>query len=220
MLSGLFNSQTLAIKLAAWQFASQRAAYYEDMASLLETSHIRLLDIFVQDGQRFGEAPRGILARHWADRYLEMGADLAEAWADTMPEVDVAIIRVQANAGGDAIPGTLRDLARISKLTKNLRNQAISALAAGVVTFLLALMMVMYLIPFIINTMRESLGIPVQYWGSIGKTMAGIASFAENYRIAVFVGLGFLIFLGSRIANWTGRFRAWADQHLIGISTL
>ena len=77
------NSLTLVQRLACWQFRSQRATYYEDLAMLIDSSHMRLLDVFRQDGLRFGNAPRGELSRLWEERFIVYGADLASAWAGT-----------------------------------------------------------------------------------------------------------------------------------------
>ena len=71
------NSLTLVQRLACWQFRSQRATYYEDLAMLIDSSHMRLLDVFRQDGLRFGNAPRGEVSRLWEERFIVYGADLA-----------------------------------------------------------------------------------------------------------------------------------------------
>ena len=214
------NSLTLVQRLACWQFRSQRATYYEDLAMLIDSSHMRLLDVFRQDGLRFGKAPRGELSRLWEERFIVYGADLASAWAGTLPDLEVAVLRVQSNTGDKAISNTLRELAAMARLSERIVQQVIATLLVGVITVTLATGMVLVMVPWTVGVIRESLDIPFEYWGPVGKFLASVGMWAEHWRLYIVLALVMGLVGLSRLQQWTGPWRAWCDERLIGINTL
>lgn len=214
------SQMTLEQRMACWQFRSKRATYYEDLAMLVDSSHLRLLDVFRQDGERFGKDPRGVLSRLWEERFIVHGADLASAWDGTLPDLEVAVLRVQSNTGEKAISNTLRELASMARLSERIVNQAIATLLVGFFTVFLASGMLLVLVPWTVGVIRESLDIPFEYWGPVGQFMAKLAHWAEAWRwhvVAALVALGVAL---SQLQRWTGLWRAWCDEKLIGINTL
>ena len=213
-------TMTLAQRWACWQFSSRRATYYEDLAMLIDSSHMRLLDVFRLDGERFGEAPRGVLSRLWEERFIVYGADLASAWSGTLPDLEVSVLRVQSNTGDKAISNTLREMARMARLSERIFHQAVATLLVGVVTVSLASGMVLIMIPWTVGVIRESLDISFEYWGPVGKILVGIGRWAEEWRVGILLALGAMAFGISQLQRWTGSWRAWCDEKLIGINTL
>ncbi|MDI9331233.1 MAG: hypothetical protein QM527_07985 [Alphaproteobacteria bacterium] len=214
------NDLTMAQRMACWQFRSQRATYYDDLAMLIDSSHMRLLDIFRKDGARFGKAPRGELSRLWEERFIVHGADLASAWSGTLPDLEVAVLRVQSNTGDKAISNTLRELSRMARLSERIVQQVIATLLVGFITVALASGMLLIMVPWTVSVIREALDIPYQYWGPVGRFLAAVAQWAEFWRGYIVLGL-LLVLMGlSRLQQWTGQWRAWCDEHLIGINTL
>ena len=69
------NELSMSQRGAVRRFASQRADYYQDLASLLRTSKRKLLDVFELDAQRYGTSARGSLSKLWLERFESNGAD-------------------------------------------------------------------------------------------------------------------------------------------------
>lgn len=209
--------RTLQQKLDIWRFSSQLPDYYDDLASLLaSTTDLRQLDIFLQDAQRYQGTPRGRLSEIWAQAYGTNGADLASTWQGYMPDDDVAILRVQQDLGNAAIVTALRDLSRMSKIAKELRDTAMSSVGVGLIAVVLAVAAGTVLPVWATGMLEASFGIPPEKWGQTGQRMAAWASFIESSGslLAVFGALA-AWWLWWSPSHWTGPARRWADKHIL-----
>jgi type II secretory pathway component PulF len=193
------------------------ANYYEDMAALIETTkEIRQLQIFVKDAQRYGASPRGRLSAIWAERYMAGGADLASTWEGFMPANDIAIIRAQQDMGSAAMVAALRDLARMTRISKELQSAATSSIGLGLVAATIAALALTALPVWAVNLMTDAFGIPVSAWGPVGQKLAALAAFVSSSWPALLIlfvsGLWWCIWSPS---NWTGHYRAWCDERIL-----
>lgn len=207
---------TLAEKRAIGKFHKQRAEYYEDMASLMATTNRKLLSIFEADAQRFANKPRGILSTLWAQRFIDNGADLAMAWEGTLPDAEVAILQVQQQAGSDAVPAALRDLAVMARLVDRMRSAVTTTLGVGLLALCLAVGAITVLPGYAVQAVRQAMDIPVSHWGPMGKAMLAWDTTVKTYAAPAAAGLGLaLTWLAWSFNNWVGPLRNVADQTLV-----
>jgi len=212
---------TFSQKQAALKFRSKRAEYYEDLAALLTTTNRKMLSIFEADAERYGKAPRGQLSAMWAQRFIENGADLASAWRGTLPADEIAILHVQQDAGEDAIPSALKDLAVMARLSDRVISESISTLAVAFLSLLVATLAISVLPGFSVSMMKESIEVPVSFWGPFGQAMAAWDSAVKAYSMPAFV---ILLMTSTWIIwsaqNWIGLARERADRSITLYRTL
>jgi len=213
--------EKLSFKLAqaAKKFNRERAAYYNYMASVLEGSggKIKILDLFQNDIIRYEGRARGTLCAFWYDRYSENGGNLADTFQGTLPEDEVAIIRVAQDAGADALIVALRDVGRNAKLSDDVRNKTLVTLASGLFGIGLALAMLLAFPIFSARLMRENYDfLPLAYWGTSGKNFVGYAEWVKAYALIIGVlAVTAGVWIHWTIANYVSPFREWLDERII-----
>lgn len=198
-------------------FSGQRADYYDDLASLLDTnSGIKQLQIFLMDAQRYEGTPRGRLSAAWAERYTQNGANLAITWSGYLPDDDVAVIHAQQNIGSKALVQALRDLSRIARITVRLRNVAASTLGVGALAMMLAASAVTVLPVWATHMLVQSFGLTPDKWGPSGQSFAAWSQAVQNAAPILMMALGFALWFAFwSPSHWTGPARRWADKHLL-----
>lgn len=212
---------TFGQKQAARRFRSKRAEYYEDLAALLSTTNRKMLSILEADALRYVNTPRGQLSALWAQRFIDNGANLAEAWQGTLPADEVAILYVQQDAGEDAIPSALNDLAVMARLSDRVISESVNTLAVAFLALIVATVAITVMPGFSVSTMKESIEVPVSYWGPFGRAMVAwdetVKAYAFPVLIIVLMGTTWLIWSAQ---NWVGQSRETADRTVTLYRTL
>lgn len=212
------DSIPFAIKQASRSFNKNRADYYVYMASILKSSGggIKILQLFENDIVRFEGKPRGKLCLYWYEQYSANGGNLADAFQGTLPDDEVAILRVAQNAGGDALIFALDDLARMAKLSDQVKQESLSTIVSGLFGIAIAFLM---LTIFPIFSVREIANayefLPLDAWGQNGQRFYSYAKWMEGNLFAITVIIGILIVaLNWTFSNYTGKFREWLDENI------
>ena len=207
------------VKQAARGFHKQRSDYYAYMAAILRSSGggIKILQLFENDIQRYEGEPRGVLCGYWHDCYSENGGNLADSLQGTVPDDEVAIIRVSQDAGGDALLYALEDVARMAKLTDKVRSESIGTLMAGLVAIILATAMLTAFPVFSINAISNAYDfLPLEFWGKHGKSLTAYSKWIESYVVYVALVLMIvLVYVYWSIGNLISPVRNWLDEHIV-----
>lgn len=210
---------TFKLGQAARKFNRQRSDYFVFMASILRSSNgnIKLLDLFENDMLRYEGKPRGLLSAYWHDEYSNNGGNLAQAFQGTFPDDEVAIIRVSQEAGGDALLVALEDVSRMAKLTDTVQRESIGTLMAGIIAIILAAAMLTAFPIFSIGAISNAYDfLPMDYWGSNGKSLFAYARWVEKFGIYVGLGLMLIIvYIYWTISNLTSPIRSWLDENIV-----
>lgn len=206
-----------AQRWAVRRFAGRRAEYYEDLANLLEFARdMRQQQIFEQDAQRYAGTARGVLSQLWAQRYLDSGANLAQTWQGTLPDDEVAIIRVQQDLGSQALIAALKDLAKTARIRRQLRSAAMASLGVGLMALTIALLAVTLMPIWAVGTIKSSFQIPPSEWGRVGVKLAHWAGLMQTYGLYLLAVLCVAItWVVWSIHNWTGPGRDRADRSIL-----
>lgn len=213
-------SLTLKQKMASASFRKQRADYYAYLANIIVASrgNTKLLTIFERDAQRFEGKDRGTLSALWVERLQANGANLAEAWQGTLPDDEVAIVRVAQEAGGSsAIETALSDIARNARLVDTIRSNALAVLLYGLIAVLI-MAAVWTVFPVVaMEQLKKTFGfIPVEMWGSRSRWLLNYADGVGRWSIPVLIGVaGLISAIVWSINNWTGAARDWADRKVL-----
>ncbi len=199
--------------------ARERIEFYSVLADLLEDTQGRtsILQIFIRDAARYGKTPRGILSKHWAERYEASGASLREAWIDTLPAEEVNMIGVAEKGGAEATIIALRDLARVGEVIRKSRIEFISTVLVGLIAVTLATTMLMALPFFFVPFLKKTFGfVPPEYYGKATRGFFGLAEFIQRTWFIIAAIVGCLIWwIGWSLPNWIGPNRAKAEDRLL-----
>lgn len=213
------NDIPLKVKRAAASFNKNRAEYYSYLSSMLSASkgNTKFSTLFDRDAQRYEKTPRGILCSYWAELYMANGGNLGLTWEGTLPDDEVAIIRVAQDAGDSALLSALSDVARIAKLSDTVKSAVISTLAVAVAAIAIAtLMLTIFPIFAAQKFMAIYSFIPVEEWGSSGKGLLHHAKFVQTYGIYVVLAfVGLIIYIQWTISNLVGPIRDWLDEKFV-----
>ncbi|KWT65011.1 MULTISPECIES: hypothetical protein [unclassified Variovorax] len=207
-----------AIRQAAAKFRRQRADYYTYIADKLDggKGDIKLLGIFEKDADRYGSTARAKLSAYWAEEYSTNGANLSAAWRGTLPDDEVAIIDVAQDAGAGALLAALRDVARIARLSDQVRNESVGTLAAAAVGLTIALVMLTVFPWFSAHKLQDIYSfIPLDQWGPKGTFFNAWAANVQSYGLyGVLLLICVIVTLHWTLNNLTGGLRDWLDEHV------
>lgn len=215
------NQQKLPFRIsqAAKKFHRERAAYYNYMASVLEGSggKIKILDLFHNDITRYEGRARGTLCAFWYDRYSENGGNLANTFQGTLPDDEVAIIRVSQDAGADALNIALSDVGRNAMLSDDVRSKSLETLASGIFGISLALAMLVVFPIFSARLMKKTYDfLPLAFWGNSGKNFVAYADWVTSYSLIIaVVMITVTVAIHWTIANLIAPIREWLDEHVV-----
>ena len=208
-----------AVRTAAAKFRKKRAEYYSYLSSMLEASqgNTKFITLFERDAQRYQGEPRGVLCAYWRDVYMNNGAALGDAWQGTLPDDELAIIRVAEGAGAGAVMSALKDMARIAALSEKVKSEVLATLLVGVVGVGIALAMATLFPVFASAKLQEIYSfIPLDQWGPKGKAFNSYAKGVVSYGV-YFVAVFFLVFtfIQWTVNNLTGPVRDWLDSKVV-----
>lgn len=208
-----------AVHRAAIRFRPERAAYYEYLARMIEASRgeIKILQLLERDAERYTGRPRGALCGHWAQLYAENGSNLADALQGTLPDDEVAILRIAQDAGDGALLAALQDVARIARLTDQVAHGVLATLAAALVGLGIAVAMLTVFPVFSAGKLREIYGfVPLEQWGPHGRAFTAHAERVKAWGLDALLLVGLLAsWLHWSVANLTGPLRDWLDGHVL-----
>lgn len=207
----------LRIRMAAWRFRSQRAAYYDFLSELLDSQAFEqtLLLTFEQDSWRHGNgSTRGRLAGWWASQYAATGGQLAQTWAGTLPDADLQSIALAEQAGQAALTQTLRSLAAQIRLWQDCTAHFWQTVAVGLVAALVALVclfaMPLWTMPRLTAAFAS---VPTSYYGPALTKLLGWVTFVQNYwPVLLVVTVGLAVALWWSFVGLVGKARAYLDR--------
>ena len=210
---------SMAVRRARSRFKRQRAPYYEYLAQMLEASRggIKILELLERDADRYAGRPRGVLCAHWAQVYAQNGSNLADTLQGTLPDDEVAILRIAQDAGDGALLAALQDVARIARLSDQVKSAVLGTLAAGIVGLSIALAM-LTVFPIVSSAkLLEIYGfVPLEQWGPQGKSFVGHAERIQSHGLALLLLLGGIAtYVHWTINHLTGPARDWLDRHVV-----
>lgn len=205
--------------MASAKFAKERAHYYDHLASILEASagEIKPLAIFQRDAERYPGMARGVLSAWWAQRFMENGGDIAEAWAGTLPDDEVSMIRVSQGAGDGALVAVLLNVARIAHLSDRIRGEVTTLMLAAIIGMLISVLMLTIFPIFSASKLAEIfVALPKEEWGQKGKAWRnwadGVKAYGPFVLAAFALALSWLIW---SFSNFVGTTRDWLDRKTI-----
>lgn len=210
------KSVPFKIKNAASKFSKTRADYYRFMASILKSSggSIKILELFESDIVRYEGTNRGVMCAYWFDQYSQNGGNLADAFQGTLPDDEIAIIRVSQDAGGDALIDALNDVARMSKLTEQVKKESMGVVISGVIAVIIAIFMLTIFPVFSIEKIGQSYDfLPKHAWGPKATKLFDYSEWVKRnvvYVVGVLVVAG--VYLQWTFANLIGSSREWLDE--------
>jgi type II secretory pathway component PulF len=212
------------VRTAAKKFNKHRAVYYRYLASMLESSkgNTKMLTLFEKDAQRYDGKPRGVLANHWSQVYLNNGGNLAEAWQGTLPDDEISIIRVAQDAGPGALLAALSDVSRVAMLSDKVKSETIGTLMAAIIGISIALVMATVFVVFSSSKLQEVYSfIPLEEWGSNGKAFNAHAARVKDYGLYVVIGIVLVVvYFSWTVNNLVGPIRNWLDVNVALYTTI
>lgn len=213
------------IASASRGFKKHLPDFYESFADRLENATgLKISEMFERDAIRYShdeegkpvKTPRGVLSRYWADRYVDVGGNLALTFAGTIPNEDVALISMGQEAGVSALPSTLRDLARISLLISKAKSLFIGSTIMGFLALSIVVAALIATPTFTVPALRNSFYMPPEFLPSTAKNLFSFGDFIGDYFffISLFIGAAVYSIIWS-LPNLTGDFRKKLDKIFI-----
>lgn len=214
------ESQRSPVGRAARRFSTQkRLEYFGLLADLLEDTQGRtqILQIFLRDAKRYGNKPRGVLSKHWAERYETSGASLKAAWSGTLPAEEVNMIGVAEEGGSTSTITALRDLARVGEVIRQSRNEFLMTVAVGLFAIVMATSMIVALPLFFAPYLRETYSfIPSDFYGRSARNYFEFADFVgKTWYLLIAAMLAVVWWLAWALPNWVGPRRAVMDEKFL-----
>lgn len=205
--------EILYAKMAFKLNTPRRMAMARKLASLLRNDFSlmdalnRLEKIESYNGSRPNE-PYAIAMRQW-QKNLEQGMSFSDATRGWLPpeetllvtSADISNLVIALESIGKVVEG-------VEKIKRAMRNAIAYPLFLLILTFLIIVMVGIYLVPPLI----EAVGVDVE-WTGIAKTLIVVSEFCINYWHIIagcFVGLILVIWFS--LPNWTGRLRFKFDK--------
>lgn len=196
-----------------------RLEFYTVLADLLEDTQGKtsILQIFIRDAARHGKTPRGILSKHWAERFEASGASLREAWNGTLPAEEVNMIGVAEKGGAVATIAALRDLARVGEVIRRSRIEFMATVVVGVIAVTIATSMLLALPFFFVPFLKKTFGfVPPEFYGRATRGFYALAAFIESTWFIILGFAGSVVWwISWALPNWIGPGRAKAEDRFI-----
>lgn len=221
-LRSLFKSDELDIKRATAKFKKSRAAYYTNLAALMDTMKDRsYTEFFNTDIERYKNEPRGVLSAYWLSRSEGTNGEtqvafLSEIYAGTVPQEDIAVIAI-AERAGDVKAGMLA-LAESINAMDAIKRSMVTMLGSLAVTFAIVhadLFMFAYVqMPTIVDAMSGLLR--VDQFGPKAKAAYYLAMSIRLVGWAVVAGEIVAVYWTAKaLSRYIGRFRPALDRYIL-----
>ncbi len=205
--------EILYAKIAFKLNTQRRMAMARKLASLLRNNFSlmdalnRLEKIESYNGSRPNE-PYAIAMRQW-QKNLEQGMSFSDATRGWLPpeetllvtSADISNLVIALESIGKVVEG-------VEKIKRAMRNAIAYPLFLLILTFLIIVMVGVYLVPPLI----EAVGTDVE-WTGIAKTLIVVSEFCINYwHIIVGCFVGLILIIWFSLPNWTGNLRFKFDK--------
>jgi len=209
------NKFTIEQRFAIMRFHKQRADYYTYLASLFRNSETKPIEIFRTDAQRYGAAPRGVLSALWDERFESGGADLAATWEGTLPDAELMILRLTADGGSQSLAIALESMARVARVSDQVKSEAVGTLATAAVALMLALLSLALLPILAVAQYKESLDVPVRYWFAVAHSLLDWSQWVSANGISCAVVLiGLVAWTAWSVRAFVAPVRCFLDEHV------
>ncbi|MBL8511850.1 MAG: type II secretion system F family protein [Betaproteobacteria bacterium] len=204
------------ISAAARAFRPKRGEWYKYVANRLKlTDGLNLSRILENDVERYTGTPRGTLSAYWLERYIDKGANFAEAVRGTLPDEDVSLLAV-AEANGH-LGETLAELAvstqKIEEAKKTFMSSIAAALAGAIVGVICIFAFSYGVIPLYVTNFKI---IPPEKWGFVGKGAYAFANMVRAYGWIILLMMGGAgMWVTWSMRNYIGQWREWLDEKIL-----
>lgn len=202
--------------LVRFQFRGQRAEFWRDLATMVRNK-ISIRERLMTLASREPNSARGRFAQMWLDAML-VRPDFAEAATPLVPVTDHLMLRAAANSSN--LPEALDLLGEQVERSRDLRSVLIAALAMPLIG--LTASVVLFLVYGAKIFPEFAKVYPMQFWPTFNQEVAGVAIFlAGPGSIAVLLMI--VVLIGAyfwSLDHWTGRIRAWLDDHFLPYSAV
>jgi len=205
------------LHLAAMQFRSQRADYYDYLAEMIAmTSGAKtLLSMFEDDARRYqGQGARGVLSRHWSQQFPKSGGDLFTTWFGSLPTEDLVAVQAAQYAGSGALTQTLRQLAVVVRTTDAASQAFIQTVWVGLVGVIVAICAV-FSIPVLTadHLARVFSEVPPEHYGAWSRALFAASEWLKLlWPALLFLSIGGVTTVAWSLRRWRGTARNLADQ--------
>jgi type II secretory pathway component PulF len=205
------------VYLAAKQFRSQRADYYDYLAEMIAmTSGAKtLLSMFEDDARRYqGLGARGVLSRHWTKQFPKSGGDLFTTWFGSLPTEDLVAVQAAQYAGSGALTQTLRQLAAVVRTTDAASQAFIQTVWVGLVGVVVAVCAV-FSIPVLTadHLQRVFSEVPPEHYGPWSRALFAASDWLKLlWPVLLCFTAATLTMLVWSLQRWYGHARSFADQ--------
>lgn len=205
------------LHLAAMQFRSQRADYYDYLAEMIAmTSGAKtLLSMFEDDARRYqGQGARGVLSRHWSQQFPKSGGDLFTTWFGSLPTEDLVAVQAAQYAGSGALTQTLRQLAVVVRTTDAASQAFIQTVWVGLVGVIVAICAV-FSIPVLTadHLARVFSEVPPEHYSAWSRALFAASEWLKLlWPALLFLSIGGVTTVAWSLGRWRGTARNLADQ--------
>lgn len=205
------------VYLAAKQFRSQRADYYDYLAEMIAmTAGAKtLLSIFEDDARRYqGLGARGVLSRYWTKQFPKSGGDLFTTWFGSLPIEDLVAVQAAQYAGSGALTQTLRQLAAVVRTTDAASQAFIQTVWVGLVGVVVAVCAVIS-IPLLTadHLQRVFSEVPPQHYGAWSRALFAASEWLKLlWPLLLGVATASLTTLVWSLRRWYGTTRSLFDR--------
>jgi hypothetical protein len=205
------------LHLAAMQFRSQRADYYDYLAEMIAmTSGAKtLLSMFEDDARRYqGQGARGVLSRHWSQQFPKSGGDLFTTWFGSLPTEDLVAVQAAQYAGSGALTQTLRQLAVVVRTTDAASQAFIQTVWVGLVGVIVAICAV-FSIPVLTadHLARVFSEVPPEHYGAWSRALFAASEWLKLlWPVLLFLAIAGVTTVAWSLRRWRGTARNVADQ--------
>lgn len=217
-LAAVFDfHQHLVVALAAMSFRAYRADYYQYLSEMMnpKLGKKTLLSVFEDDALRyFNKGARGVLSKHWLERYPQCSGDLYSTFLGSLPKDDLSAIRVAQLAGAATLTRVLSRLSNCIELTERSRKEFLQTVLVGLIAVLVALLSIMT-IPFFSyeRLLNAFASLPPAYYGEATRKFFSFAMFLQGGWFLLVCAIGIaLALLKWSFVNYVGVGRQHLDN--------
>lgn len=205
------------VGLAARQFRAQRADYYDYLAELIaSTSGAKtLLSIFQDDSQRYLiHHARGVLSRHWLERFPRCGGDLFSTWFGTLPTEDLVAVQAAQYAGSGALIKTLQQLASVVRTTDAASQAFVQTVWVGLVGVAVAIGAVFSIPAFTADHLAQVFSaVSVEHYGPLSRALFATSDGLKLlWPFMLGWSVGLVVTMSWSLEHWCGVGRSVADR--------
>ena len=205
------------LRLAAKQFRSQRADYYDYLAEMIAATAgaKTLLSIFEDDARRYqSHGARGVLSRHWVQQFPKSGGDLFTTWFGSLPTEDLVAVQAAQYAGAGALTQTLRQLAAVVRTTDAASQAFVQTVWVGLIGVAVAICAIFSVPVFTADHLERVFSeVPSELYGPWSRALFVCSEWLKLlWPLLLCVTACVATIVMWSLRNWCGAARSFADQ--------